>query len=77
MYPTRSKNVLIVTDQGVMEAGWADVVEKSCKSAELSYTSFNEITTNPKDYEAELVPMFTLRMNAMQLSELVAVVLSM
>lgn len=49
-----AKNVLIVTDRGVMEAGWTDVVEKSCKNAGLSYTSFNEITTNPKDYEAEL-----------------------
>lgn len=48
-----AKNVLIVTDQGVIDAGWLDEVKKSCKAAGLSFTSFKDVTTNPKDYEAE------------------------
>lgn len=48
-----AKNVLIVTDQGVIEAGWLDEVIKSCRDAGLSYTCFENVTTNPKDYEAE------------------------
>lgn len=48
-----AKNVLIVTDQGVIEAGWLDKVVKSCRDAGLSYTCFENVTTNPKDFEAE------------------------
>ncbi|OXB93192.1 iron-containing alcohol dehydrogenase [Parageobacillus galactosidasius] len=46
-------NVLIVSDPGVIEAGWLDVAVKSCKQANLKYTIFHDVTINPKDIEVE------------------------
>lgn len=46
-----AQNILIVTDPGVISAGWVDSVIESCKKAGLAYTLFSDITTNPKDYE--------------------------
>ncbi|KYD29871.1 iron-containing alcohol dehydrogenase [Parageobacillus toebii] len=46
-------NVLIVSDPGVIEAGWLDVAVKSCKQANLKYTIFHDVTVNPKDIEVE------------------------
>lgn len=46
-------NVFIVSDPGVMEAGWLDVIVRSCRQAGLSYTTFHDITINPKDKEVE------------------------
>ncbi|MGM0901180.1 MAG: iron-containing alcohol dehydrogenase [Bacillota bacterium] len=48
-----AKKVFIVSDPGVSEAGWLDLVIDSCREAGLSYSCFSDITTNPKDYEAE------------------------
>ncbi|KAF0996087.1 iron-containing alcohol dehydrogenase [Geobacillus sp. TFV-3] len=44
-------NVLIVSDPGVAEAGWLDVVIKSCRQVGLKYTIFCDVTINPKDEE--------------------------
>ncbi|MFC0296624.1 iron-containing alcohol dehydrogenase [Geobacillus jurassicus] len=44
-------NVLIVSDPGVAEAGWLDVVIKSCRQVGLKYTTFCDVTINPKDEE--------------------------
>lgn len=49
-----AKNVLIVSDSGVINAGWLDKVISICKSSRLQYHTFDQITTNPKDYEVEL-----------------------
>ncbi|MCL6586453.1 MAG: iron-containing alcohol dehydrogenase [Anoxybacillus sp.] len=46
-------NVLIVSDPGVIAAGWLDVVVKSCRQAGLQYTTFYDVTINPKDSEVE------------------------
>ncbi|WP_044749335.1 iron-containing alcohol dehydrogenase [Bacillus alveayuensis] len=46
-------NVLIVSDPGVIEAGWLDVVIQSCKQVGLKYTTFYDVTINPKDNEVE------------------------
>jgi alcohol dehydrogenase class IV len=46
-------NVLIVSDPGIIEAGWIDVVIKSCKQIGLKYTTFYDVTINPKDSEVE------------------------
>ncbi|MGG3990010.1 iron-containing alcohol dehydrogenase [Bacillus smithii] len=46
-------NVFIVSDPGVMEAGWLEVVIKSCKQAGLKYSTFYDVTVNPKDKEVE------------------------
>lgn len=48
-----AQNVFIVTDPGVIEAGWLEPVIESCKSAGLSYSIFSNLTTNPKDHEVE------------------------
>ncbi|WP_404333172.1 iron-containing alcohol dehydrogenase [Mesobacillus maritimus] len=48
-----AKKVFIVSDPGVSEAGWLDQVIDSCREAGLSYSCFSDLTTNPKDYEAE------------------------
>lgn len=44
---------LVVSDSGVANAGWLDIVIQSCQAAKLSYTTFIETTTNPKDSETE------------------------
>ncbi|KAA9026435.1 iron-containing alcohol dehydrogenase [Niallia endozanthoxylica] len=48
-----ANKVLIVTDTGVMNAGWMDKVIESCQEAGLSYVYFNDISTNPKEDQAE------------------------
>lgn len=48
-----ASNVLIVSDEGIAEAGWLDKVVENCKEAGLKYTTFTDITVNPKDYEVE------------------------
>lgn len=48
-----AQKVFIVTDPGVISAGWLERVTESCKTANLSYSIFSNITTNPKDYEVE------------------------
>jgi alcohol dehydrogenase class IV len=43
--------VLVVTDPGVQEAGWASVVEKSLREAQIAHVTFNGVTANPKERE--------------------------
>lgn len=43
--------VMLVTDPGVQEAGWARKVEASLKEAGISYVVYNNVTSNPKDRE--------------------------
>lgn len=42
-------NVLVVTDQGVLDAGVIDPVLKSVKDAGVSYTVFSDLRTNPTE----------------------------
>ena len=49
-----AKKVLVVSDSGVIEAGWMEKVIAICRQSGLRYTTFHEITTNPKDYEVDL-----------------------
>lgn len=49
-----ARNVLIVTDQGVIDAGWLKSVEESCKEAGLAFVLFSNISVNPKETEAEM-----------------------
>ena len=46
-----ASKVLIVTDPGVIAAGWASKVESSLKQAAIPYVIFSEVTPNPKDKE--------------------------
>lgn len=48
-----AQNIFVVTDPGVISAGWIKPIIDSFKEVGLSYTIFSEITTNPKDYEVE------------------------
>jgi alcohol dehydrogenase class IV len=43
--------VLIVTDPGVQEAGWAARVEASLQASGISHATFSNVTPNPKDFE--------------------------
>lgn len=43
--------VLIVTDPGVITAGWTEKVETSLKDAGIAYIVFSAVTPNPKDHE--------------------------
>lgn len=45
------KKVFVVSDPGVMEAGWVDKALPHIKEAGLDYVTWYEITSNPKDYE--------------------------
>lgn len=48
-----ASKVFIVSDEGLIEAGWLEIVKKSCKEAGLDIITFTDITVNPKDYEVE------------------------
>ena len=43
--------VLVVTDPGVREAGWASRVETALRNAGIEYVLFSDVTPNPKDHE--------------------------
>lgn len=45
------KKPMIVTDQGIINAGWLDQILKILKDQNISYTIFDEVTPNPRDYE--------------------------
>jgi 1,3-propanediol dehydrogenase len=49
-----AKKVLIVSDKGVCDAGWVENVAQNCLSAGLEYSTFFNLTTNPKDFEVTL-----------------------
>lgn len=46
-----SNKVLIVTDPGIIKAGWVKKVENSLNEESINYTIFDSVTANPKDYE--------------------------
>ncbi len=47
------KKIFLVSDQGLFEAGWVDKVMKSLLAAGLGFVYFDQITSNPKDFEVE------------------------
>jgi hypothetical protein len=47
------KKVFLVSDQGLFRAGWVDLAMKSLLDAGLAFVYFDQITSNPKDYEIE------------------------
>lgn len=46
-----AKKVLIVSDLGVANAGWLEKITQICTDSHLSFATFTDITTNPKDTE--------------------------
>lgn len=47
------KKVFLVSDRGLFEAGWVDLVMKSLTNEGLTYAYYDQVTPNPKDYEIE------------------------
>ncbi len=45
------RHALLVTDPGVIQAGWTSQIEQSLREAGLAVTVFSALTPNPKDYE--------------------------
>ena len=48
-----AKKVLLVTDSGVTEVGWAGKVEESLRKSEIEYHIFSGVNPNPSDGEVE------------------------
>ncbi len=46
-----AKKILLVTDPGIIEAGWTGVVERSLRQKDIPYVVFDRVTPNPKDRE--------------------------
>lgn len=44
-----SKNVLVVSDKGVLEAGWVKDVTDSLEKEKINYTLFYDVVPNPRD----------------------------
>lgn len=47
------KNIFLVSDQGLFQNGWVDLVMKSLTEAGLRFVYYDQVTPNPKDYEIE------------------------
>lgn len=45
------ENTMLVTDKGVMSAGWSGIVKKQLEAAGIKAVLFDEVTPNPKDHE--------------------------
>ena len=46
-------HVLLVTDPGLIEAGWAGKVQGFLQEHGIAFTVFSDVTVNPKDYEVD------------------------
>lgn len=46
-----AKKVFIVTDPGIIAAGWIRYVEESLRNQGIDYVIFDSVTPNPKDFE--------------------------
>lgn len=46
-----ASKALVVTDPGVQEAGWAEIVERRLHDIGIKYTTFSDISPNPRDHE--------------------------
>ena len=42
------RRVLLVTDPGVVEAGWAEDVMESLDANEITFTTFADVSPNPR-----------------------------
>lgn len=46
-----ARKILIVTDLGIIKAGWVSELIDSLEAAKLKYSIFQEISPNPRDFE--------------------------
>ena len=47
----RAERVLVVTDPGVIDAGWAEKVEASIRDKGIKTVRFKDVSCNPRDHE--------------------------
>lgn len=47
------ERVLLVTDPGVIEAGWVDEAIKFLEKEDLKYVVYDNVVTNPRDFQVE------------------------
>ena len=59
-----AKRVLLVSDQGVEEAGWVEKVIDALDEEGLSWVYFNAVDSNPRDYQIRQGADFYLRQRA-------------
>jgi alcohol dehydrogenase len=48
-----ASKALVVTDSGVLECGWAEKVERSLADTGVQYSTFVDVSPNPRDYEVK------------------------
>ncbi|MDJ0783447.1 MAG: iron-containing alcohol dehydrogenase [Desulfosarcinaceae bacterium] len=48
-----ASRVFLVTDPGVVQAGWTERAEASLETAGIDYVRYDGVTPNPKDHEVE------------------------
>jgi 1,3-propanediol dehydrogenase len=47
------ERVLLVTDPGIIDAGWVDESIKYFEKADLKYVIYDNVVTNPRDFQVE------------------------
>lgn len=55
------ERVLVVTDPGVIEAGWMDEGIKHLKNEDLKYVVYDHVVSNPRDFQVEQGVRFYLK----------------
>lgn len=46
-----AQKALLVTDEGLIKAGWVNKILETIEKNEINYTIFSDVTPNPRDYE--------------------------
>ena len=46
-----AEKIMVVTDQGIIDAGWIKVIEDILNDNHLKYIIYKNVTPNPKDFE--------------------------
>jgi len=57
------RRVLVVTDEGVINAGWVDPLLRDLHAANLAYTVFSDVSPNPRDFQVSAGADIFLREN--------------
>jgi len=47
------EKVFVVTDPGIIEAGWVDETRKYLEKEDLKYVVYDNVVTNPRDFQVE------------------------
>ncbi len=58
------ERVLLVTDPGIIEAGWLDETIKHLEQDDLKHVVYDNVVTNPRDFQVKKAHSSTFRRNA-------------